>query len=107
MAGVRYTMRTLATSTSVSFVAGPALNGMSSADRLGGGELAVDAANSFAWRPGLSTWFDLSGRVALNLSAGYVITRPRLTVIDDGQIVRRRLVADTLIVRAGVAYKIF
>jgi len=107
MAGVRYTMRTLATSTSVSFVAGPALNGMSSADRLGGGELAVDAANSFAWRPGLSTWFDLSSRVALNLSAGYVITRPRLTVIDDGQVVRRRLVADTLIVRAGVAYKIF
>jgi hypothetical protein len=107
MAGVRYTMRTLASSTSVSFVAGPALNGMSSADRLGAGELAVDAANSFAWRPGVSTWFDLSSRAAFNLSAGYVITRPQLTLIDDGQVVRRRLVADTLIVRAGLAYKIF
>jgi hypothetical protein len=107
MAGVRYTRRTLASSTSVSFVAGPALNGMSSADRLGAGELAVDAANSFAWRPGVSTWFDLSSRAAFNLSAGYVITRPQLTLIDDGQVVRRRLVADTLIVRAGLAYKIF
>jgi hypothetical protein len=107
MAGVRYTMRTRASSTSLSLVAGPAINGMTSADRIGAGELALDAGNSFAWRPGVSTWFDLSGRVALNLSAGYIVTRPRLTLVSGGEVTRRHLRADTLIVRAGLAYKIF
>lgn len=107
MAGVRYTFRSTTTSTSVSLVAGPAINGMTSADRLGAGELALDAANSFAWRPGISTWIDLSGRAALNLSAGYVVTRPELTLVSAGDVVRRRVRADTLIVRAGLAYKIF
>ena len=107
MAGVRYTMRTMASSTSISLVVGPAINGITSADRLGGSELALDAGNSVAWRPGVSMWFDLSGRAALNLSAGYVVTRPRLTLVSGGEVIRRRLRADTLLIRVGLAYKVF
>jgi hypothetical protein len=107
MAGASYTFRSVASSLSVSLVAGPAINGMTSADRLGAGELALDAANSFAWRPGMSMWFDLSARTAVNVSAGYVVTRPLLTVVSDGNVIRRRLRADTLVIRAGVAYKVF
>ena len=107
MAGASYTFRSAASSLSISLVAGPAINGMTSADQLGAGELALDAANSFAWRPGVSTWLDLSSRTALNISAGYVVTRPLLTIVSSGDVIRRRLRADTFVIRAGVAYKLF
>ena len=107
MAGVRYTFRTLATSTSFSLVAGPAINAVSAADRADAGELPIGIGNSLAWRPGVSFWVDLSSRTALNISAGYVITRPRLTLVGPDGVFERPLRADALVLRAGLAYKVF
>jgi hypothetical protein len=39
--------------------------------------------------------------------AGYVVTRPSVTFFEDGQIEKRGLRANTLLVSAGVAYKLF
>jgi hypothetical protein len=52
-------------------------------------------------------WYDPTGRAALNLSAGYLITRPRLTLLYEGRLNRRSLRADTAVFSVGLAYKLF
>jgi hypothetical protein len=59
------------------------------------------------WRPGVSAWFDVSGRFALNLSAGYIFTRLNVTFLEDGRFVKHRLPGDTTVFNAGIAYKLF
>ena len=69
--------------------------------------LPVEVDNSFAWRVGTSAWIDITPRVALNLSIGYLMTGLRLTVLDNGRLVQRDASGDTTIVHVGLAYRIF
>ncbi len=94
-------------SASVDLVAGVSFNGIQPRGPIQVREVPVDVSSSFAWRPGVSVWMDLNGRFALNLSGGYVVTRPRLTMIEDGQVTSRTLRADTLLVHVGLVYKVF
>jgi len=106
MGGLGYTVRNDRVSMSLSAVAGLAFNSVVPGESIGRA-VPLDVTNSLVWRPAVSFWFDASSRVALNASAGYVMTRPRLSVLRDGDVVRRRLDADTFHLRVGMAYKIF
>jgi hypothetical protein len=94
-------------STSVELVAGVAFNGVHPRTPIHADELPVDVSSSFVWRPGTSLWVDLNARLAIGLSAGYAVTRPRLTTIEDGSVRTRRVHADALLVKTGLVYKLF
>ena len=46
-------------------------------------------------------------RIALNVSAGYVMTGLSITVLEDGRLVKHDARGDTTTVNAGVVYKLF
>jgi hypothetical protein len=107
MGGLAYTVRNDRASIAFSAVAGVAFNSISPSERLTGLEVPLDVGSSFAWRPGVSLWVESSARTAVNVSVGYVMTRPRLTLLEQGESVRRRLNADAFLLRVGVVYKLF
>jgi hypothetical protein len=69
--------------------------------------IAADVSNSLALKPELSAWVDLSDRVGLYMSAGYMITRPTVTVRTSIGQDRRRVHADMVMLKIGAAYSIF
>lgn len=108
MGGVGYTWRRNRVAISPSIVAGYAFNNLSiSGTAPVVRAVPVDIGNSFAWRVGASAWFDLTRRVAMNLSAGRLMTGLRLTVLEDGRLSERDANGDTTILRVGLAYRIF
>jgi hypothetical protein len=107
MAGLAYTLGDDRLSASLSLVGGMAFNSLSAHQRSEGPVWALDVRDSVAWRPGVSLWLDMSRRTALHLSAGYLMTRPRLTVLDNGLMETRTLRADTTILNTGMVYKLF
>jgi len=107
MGGLGYTVRGTRTSMNFSVVGGPSFNGLSLADRLDPSEAAIDVGNSLALRAGLSTWRDVNRQIAVNAFVGYLWTRPRLTMLEDGLVSRRTFRADALVLSVGVAYKLF
>ena len=108
MAGLSYTFATDRLSVSPGIVGGVAFNSLSITETGAvGGALAVEVDNSLAWRPGVSVWFDASRRLAVNLSAGYVATGLDLTVLDGGRLAKHHTSGSTLMLRGGLAYKVF
>ena len=107
MGGLGYTVRDGRLAMTLSAVGGVAFNSVAPNERLSGREIPLQVRSSLAWRPGVSFWFDTSSRVALQVSTGYVMTRPRYLVFDEGKVVSRRLTADAFLVRVGVVYKVF
>jgi hypothetical protein len=107
MAGIGYTIAGERTSLSASVVGGYAWNSLTVTDTGAAAGLPVEVDNSLAWRPGVSIWYDLSRRTALNLTVGHVVTRLRLTVLEEGRLEKRSARGDTTIVHAGIAYKLF
>jgi hypothetical protein len=107
MGGLGYTVGDDRATMALSVLAGLAVNSIVASDDLSGRIVPLRVGNSLAWRPGASFWFDTSSRTAINVSLGYVMTRPRLTLLDDGEIVRRHLTADAFLLRVGLAYKLF
>jgi hypothetical protein len=71
------------------------------------GALAVEVDNSLVWRPGVSVWLDPARRWAVNVTVGYVMTGLDLTLLERGRLSKRRTSGDTLMLRGGVAYKLF
>jgi hyperosmotically inducible protein len=107
MVGLSYTLDSDRVSLSPSIVAGYAFNSLSVTDRGAVASLPVEVDNSLAWRIGASTWFDVSRRFALNVSGGYLITRLRLTVLEDSSLVKQNQRGDTAIAHVGLAYRLF
>jgi hyperosmotically inducible protein len=107
MAGVSYTVASDRVSVSPSLVAGIAFNSLSIEETGAVDRVAVEVDRSFVWRPGVSAWFDVNGRIALNLSAGYIVTRLHVTFLEEGRFVKHHLPGDTTIIHAGIAYKLF
>lgn len=108
MGGVGYTFASERVSLAPSIVAGWAFNDVNVPAATGRiGRLAVGVGNSFVWRPGVSLWIDANRRVAFNLSGGYAVTRLPITFLDNGQLRQSRLRADTALLHAGLAYKLF
>ena len=107
MGGAAYRWAGDYVSLSLSLVGGYSFNHLETNDLATGKLLALRADSSFAWRPGVTIWYDANTRAAFNVSAGYVVTRPSVTFFEEGQIEKRGLRANTLLVSAGVAYKLF
>ena len=107
MVGLSYTLDSGRVSLSPSIVAGYAFNSFSVTDTGAVAGLPVEVDNSVAWRIGASTWFDVSRRFALNVSGGYLITRLRLTVLQDSRLVKQDQRGDTVIAHVGLAYRLF
>ena len=107
MLGAGYTVGTERTSLSASLVGGYAWNSLTVTETGAAEGLPVEVDNSLVWRPSVSLWHNLSRRTALNVFVGHVITRLRLTVLENGQLEKRSTRGDTTIVSAGVAYRLF
>lgn len=108
MAGLSYTFATDRVSVSPGIVGGVAFNSLSITETGAvGGALAVEVENSLAWRPGVSVWFDVNRRLAANVSAGYVVTAFDLTVLGGGRLAKHHTSGSTLMLRGGLAYKVF
>jgi hypothetical protein len=107
MGGVGYTFAGDRVSLSLSVVGGVAFNSLTVTDTGVAAGLPVEVDNSLAWRPGMSLWFDTSGRTAVNISVGHVMTRLRITVLEAGRLEKRETSGDTTIVHAGLAYRLF
>jgi hypothetical protein len=108
MAGLSYTFVSDRVSVSPGVVGGLAINSVRITETgAAPGPLAVEVGNSLVWRPAVSVWFDTSRRIAMNISAGYVLTRLELTVLDNGQLSKRDVSGNTMVVRAGLVYKLF
>jgi len=76
-------------------------------DRLGARAVSVDASNTFTVRPEVSIWRDLSKKVGLNISAGYIVARPNVTVHSTLGDEVRHLRADMFTVKIGAVYSVF
>lgn len=107
MAGVSYTFASGRVSISPSIVGGFAFNRVHVAEGNRFGRLAVDADNSFAWRPAVSMWVDTTRRTAAFVSIGHVRTSPTVTFVEDGRIDRRPLPAHATLLSVGLAYTLF
>lgn len=107
MAGLGYTIRSARLSLTASVVGGYAFNSLHLEGEVPGGLLALKVTNGPVWRPGLSFWFDATRRIAVNVSGGYIMTRPTVTWLRDGQFEERQLRSDTVLVSTGVAWKVF
>jgi len=76
-------------------------------DVVGAGSVSVDAANSFVARPEVGAWFDVSKKIGVNVNAGYMIARPRLTIRSALGTESQRIRADMFSVKIGMVYRIF
>ena len=94
-------------STSWSMVGGRAFNSLSAQGGSQGPVWALEVRDSFAWRPGMAIWIEASRRIAFNVSAQYLVTRPRVTWLDHGRTETRTLRGDARTISTGVVYKIF
>jgi hypothetical protein len=108
MLGAGYTLGVERLSVSASVVGGYAWNSLTVTETTGvAAGLPVEVDNSLVWRPGVSVWYDMSRRTALNVSVGHVMTRLRITFLDGGRLEKRDTRGDTTIVHVGVAYRVF
>jgi hypothetical protein len=107
MAGVGYTMASSRVSVSPSIVVGVSFNSLTITDTGAASGVPVEVDNSLAWRTGVSAWFDLGGRAALNVSTGYLMTGLRVTFLDGGRLVKRDARGDATLVHVGLAYRLF
>lgn len=107
MGGIGYTVAGERASASLSVVAGRAFNSLADQARSTGPSYVLEVSDSLAWRPALSVWIEASRRIAVNVSAGYLVTRPTLTWLEAGEISTRTLRADTTMISTGIVYKLF
>jgi hypothetical protein len=58
-------------------------------------------------RPQVSVWHDISRKIGLNVTAGYMIARPTLTVSTTMGVERQRVRADMFTVKMGLVYSVY
>lgn len=75
--------------------------------RLGARMVTTDATNGFVVKPELSAWVDLGRKIGLHASAGYMLSRPWVTVSSSLGRDHRHINADVLMLTVGVVYSIF
>jgi hyperosmotically inducible protein len=107
LGGLAYGFQGEGRSLSLSLLGGVAFNSLSLPEVLAEQQIPLGVANSLAVRPGLSFWFDISRRFAVNVGGSYLVTRPRVRLLENGQPATRSLRADAMLVNTGLVYKIF
>jgi hypothetical protein len=115
LAGYGYTHIIGRTTMSAKMLGGYALTKMALApaasdayrDRLGASAISVDSTNTFAAKPEVSAWFDVNEKIGINVSGGYMIARPNVTVRSTLGEDKRHLRADMFVFRIGAVYSVF
>lgn len=107
LGGIAYGAQGDRRTVSFSLVGGIAFNSLELPDVIAEREIPLSISNSFAVRPGASLWLDVDRRVAVNIAASYLITRPRVRLLERGEIRTRSLRADAFLINAGIVYKLF
>jgi hypothetical protein len=69
--------------------------------------LTTDVSNAFVLKPEVSAWIDMSRKIGLNISAGYLVARPEVTVSSSVGRDVRHIRADMLMFKVGAVYSIF
>jgi hypothetical protein len=75
--------------------------------RMGARGVTTEAGNTFVVNPELIVWHDVTKRIGVRLSAGFMVARPSVTMISSLGEDKRRINADTFIITVGVVHKIF
>jgi hypothetical protein len=75
--------------------------------RRGATNIDSEATNTFVVKPEAQMWYDMSPRIGVRLSAGYVVARPTLSVISSLGRDEYKVHADTLLISFGVVYSFF
>lgn len=75
--------------------------------QLGATTVTTDASNGFVVKPELSAWIDLGRKIGLHASAGYMVSRPGVTVSSSLGRDQRHINADMLMLKVGVVYSVF
>jgi len=75
--------------------------------RLGAHSFSTDASNTIVVRPQVSVWHDISRKIGLNVTAGYMIARPTLTISTSMGVERQRVRADMFTVKMGLVYSVY
>jgi hypothetical protein len=115
MAGYGYTHNVGRYSVTAALLAGVAYSSVSLTpaahdayrDLLGARSVDVDSGWPLVLRPELSVWYDINKKLGLHVSSGYMIARPNVTVTSTLGEDKRRISADMLGVKVGLAYSIF
>jgi hypothetical protein len=76
-------------------------------DRLGADPIAIDAKNTFVFRPGVSYWHDLGPRLGFHAAINYVVARPEVVVRTPLGETTSRWHADNVAFKAGIAVGLF
>lgn len=69
--------------------------------------VTTDVSNTVVLKPEVSSWIDMGPKVSLNISAGYAIARPEVTISSSAGKDRRPIRADMLSITVGVVYRLF
>lgn len=115
MAGYGYWFARDRITVAATFIGGIAFNSFDTADavrlaydrRLDELLLHVSASNGLAGRAEVGVWYDLTSRLGLLTSVGYVAVRPSITIATESVQVSRRLRADAVKFQVGLVYGLF
>jgi hypothetical protein len=76
-------------------------------DLLGAHSITIDASNTFVVKPEIGMWRDLSEKIGLRASLGYMVARPQIAVRSSLGEDKRRINADMFMIKVGMVYSIF
>jgi hypothetical protein len=107
LGGIAYGVQGDRKAVSFSLLGGIAFNSLAWPRAVVDDQIPLSIAHSFAVRPGASLWLDLDRRMAVNIAASYLMTRPRVRVLDRGELRTRSLRANAILFNTGIVYKIF
>ncbi len=115
MAGIAYNLNRGKYWLSASVVGGYAFNRLTAIDQaraafqsnLGASSVALDATNSFVWRPQLGVWYDVAPRVGITASIARIGVHPTLRVRTNAGIERIPLDATSMVLTFGMVYGVF
>ena len=76
-------------------------------NRLGARSVSTHASLTPTYKPEVSVWYDVSKKIGINASLGYMVARPTVTVRSSLGDDDRRFRADMFMFKIGAVYSIF
>jgi hypothetical protein len=76
-------------------------------ESLGVDRVRAHVSNELVVKPEVSTWIDVSDKVGLNVSIGYMVVRPTVTLTTALGSDPRAVRADVVMVKVGLVYSMF
>ena len=107
MAGMEYSLVSGRVTFGAGILGGYSFNRLNVDTARAGASRAIAAANSFVIQPQVDAWFDITQRVGLTLQVGYLVSRPKVTFLNDDIVTTERIPVNAVVLSAGLAYWIF